>query len=124
MKHPLKPDMEFDCVACEKAVSFSIADIDTNKTQSDRIELHCANCKKKYIFDQKLSGQLNRFHDLILSVQNAKDIIGSINVGITINGHTVKIPYRILLTRMNPTVKLNIGEHEINFKFRVEPLDE
>lgn len=118
-----KPDMEFECVACEATVEFSVQDIETS-INKDRIELACSQCGKKYVFDSKLSNQLKMFHELILAVQNAKDIIGNISVGVSINGHSVKIPYRLLLTRMNPTVTLNIGEQEINFKFRVEPLND
>ncbi len=118
-----KPDMEFECVSCSRPVSFSITDM---KGQQERglIELLCGGCGKKFVFDAKLSDQLQRFHALILAVQNAKDIIGNIHVGIEVGDRSVKIPYRLLLTRMNPTVRLDIGGQETHFKFRVEPLDE
>jgi transcription elongation factor Elf1 len=113
-------NIEFKCINdnCDAVVDFSVSDIESNGTVA------CAHCQKSYTFHHEFVDKMRRFSRLIEAVQNAKDILGDTNVAITIKHHEIKIPYRLLLTRMNTLITLKMEDGEINFKFRVQPLNE
>jgi hypothetical protein len=90
--------------------------IELNKT------IPCPNCGKQYSFEPSFLDKLKKFEKLIITVREAEDILGDTNVGINVDGHQIKLPYRLLLTRMNTLLTLNVGGTEFEFKFRVEPL--
>ena len=70
----------------------------------------------------RLPDKLERLRELIVAVMNAEDILGDINVAVTTGAGDVKIPYRLLLTRMNSIITLNVGDRKVDFHFRIEPL--
>lgn len=110
--------LEFICLGkeCRKVIPFSVLKIEKGQT------ITCPNCGKKYVFEKNLIDKVKKFERLILAVRESEDILGNTNVGINVDGHQLKIPYRLLLTRMNTLLTLNIGDQEFTFKFRVEPL--
>ncbi|EKD27656.1 MAG: hypothetical protein ACD_79C00644G0002 [uncultured bacterium] len=112
--------IEFKCInsKCDSTISFTITDIENNDT------LVCSSCSKSYAFHHEFVDKMRRFSKLIDAVQDAKDILGDTNVAIDVKGQEVKIPYRLLLTRMNTLITLKMEDGEISFKFRVEPLNE
>jgi len=103
---------------CGDVIAISIFEIE----ESHRIR--CSSCKKEYIFNSQLVGQIKKFERLVSAIQDAKDILGQTAVAVDIQGHSVKIPYKLLLTRLNSQLKLKINEQEMTIKFRVEPLEE
>ncbi len=111
--------LEFICCveSCKKAIPFSVLKIERNQ------KIECPGCGKQYSFDQNLIDKFKKFEKLIMAVREAEDILGATNVGINVDGHQVKFPYRLLLTRMNTLITLDIGGQQVNFKFRVEPLN-
>lgn len=111
-------NIEFQCIqdGCSGNVAFSVLDLGTN------IAVECPECSREYTFNEELAGKLRKFRDLILCVRKAEEILGNTNIAIDIEGHTVKIPYRLLLTRLNTLLNLQIGKKAVAFKFRVEPL--
>lgn len=111
--------LEFICCAqsCKKAIPFSVLKIERNQI------VRCQGCGKEYSFDKALIEKFKKFEKLIMAVREAEDILGATNVGITVDGHQVKLPYRLLLTRMNTLITLDIGGQQVTFKFRVEPLN-
>ena len=111
--------LEFVCLGdnCRKTIPFSVLKIEKNQTVS------CKNCGKKYTFDKNFIEKIKKFERLVLAVRESEEILGDTNVGIDVDGHQIKIPYRLLLTRMNTLMTLNIGEQEFIFKFRIEPLN-
>lgn len=111
--------IEFKCISidCDSIVVFSIEDIEKNHS------ILCNSCGKNYCFHSDLVDKIRRFSKLVESVQDAKDILGDTNVAVTVKDQEVKIPYRLLLTRMNTLITLKMEDGEINFKFRVEPLN-
>ena len=115
---PAGNEIEFPCVGdgCGHILSFSAVD-----PVSERVII-CPSCKKKYEFDPTLMAKLNRFDNLVRAVREAEDILGDINIGIDVEGHSVQVPYRLLLTRMNTYLTLKIGGRDVKFRFRVEPL--
>ena len=111
--------LEFICLneECRNTIPFSVLKIEKGQT------IVCSRCGKKYTFDNTLTYQIKKFEKLIMAVREAEDILGNTYVGITVDGHEVQLPYRLLLTRMNTLLTLNIGGQEFSFKFRVEPLN-
>ena len=59
--------------------------------------------------------------NLLIAVKDAEDILGDVNVGVNTIAGSAKIPYRLLLTRMNTVITLEVGGFKIDFNFRVEP---
>ena len=112
--------IEFRCVneQCKEILSFSILAVD------ERTAVRCAGCGKEYVFNGELRGKFQKFARLVEAVRDAEDILGQTNVGLDIMGHSVQVPYRILLTRMNTFLTLDIGGAKFNFRLRVEPLKE
>lgn len=112
--------VEFHCVQgkCQGTVIFEMFSL----KGGDKIQ--CPDCHNEYYFNQDLIAKLKKFYQLISAVRDAQDILMNTNVCITVDNHEVKIPYRLLLTRMNTLLTLQIGDHHIDFKYRVEPLRE
>lgn len=111
--------LEIKCIddECGNDIKISILEMKT----SPRVE--CKSCKNEYAFNKQLVEQLHKFEKLVTAVQEAKDILGQTAVAVDIQGHSVKIPYKLLLTRMNSELKLKINDQEMLVTFRVEPLE-
>lgn len=110
--------LQFQCLQCKHPLKFSIFDLD---------ELHylicCSQCQKKYAFnDETLKRQLHKFVALCEQLVKSEEILSQTAVGIDIGEHHVQIPYKLLLTRLNSTLKLKFGEEMISMTFRTEPL--
>ncbi len=111
--------LEFSCQNCSKSIEFSILQIE----KGDSL-ICCSSCSKKYAFDDKdLIRQLKLFIALCKQLQESEEILSHTSVGIDLGEHRVKIPYKILLTRLTSTLDLLIGEQPISFSFRFEPLE-
>ena len=58
---------------------------------------------------------------LILAVREAEPILGDCNVAVAVPAGEVKIPYALLLTRMNTMITLNLGDRKVDFHLWIEP---
>ncbi len=112
--------VDFDCVEedCVKTIQFDLL-----KLQDAKGQIACPNCRRLYQFDKDFLRKLEKLRKLVLAVRDAEDILGNCNVSVTTPTGEVKIPYRLLLTRLNTNVTLDIGNRTIDFNFRVEPLN-
>jgi hypothetical protein len=110
-------NLEFRCIkeGCGELVKFSV--FDTSKNNSIR----CGKCGKEYTFGDDLMGKLEKFEKLCRAVNEADDILSDTNVGINVYSHEVRIPFRLLLTRLNTQLNLNVGGKDIQIRFRVSP---
>lgn len=111
----------FKCQSCSNEISFSLFE---NDSLSD---LTCMNCNKKYAFDKDLTRQLKKFQDLCLQIRESEEILGTTSFGIDVGDKNVKIPFKLLLTRLNSFIDLKIGDANQGFEtltitFRCEPL--
>jgi len=111
--------VDFICLddECEGIVRFNVMELRESKGR-----VACAECHREYRFDNEFLDKLERLRELILSVIKAEDILGDINVAVTTPGGEVRIPYRLLLTRLNTLVTLEMAGRKVDFNFRVEPL--
>jgi len=67
-------------------------------------------------------GKLEKFEKLCRAVNEAQEILSDTNVAINVYSHEVKIPFRLLLSRLNTQLNLDVGGREIQIRFRVSPL--
>jgi len=111
--------LEFNCVrnGCENTVRFAIFDI-----SKKNYVVSCSECGNEYKFDKTLLQKLIKFEKLCRAVNEAEDILSDTNVSIDMAGHAVKIPFRLLLTRLNTQLDLDISGKQIQIKFRLLPL--
>jgi len=110
--------LNFICQSCESPVSFSLFELTREKG-----EVRCPQCSLIYDFsDETLSRQLGKFEDLCKQIQLSEEILSNTAVGITVGEKEVKIPYKILLTRLNSKLELNLNGHPLTIMFRFEPL--
>ena len=112
--------LEFNCIknGCNQAIRFSIFDI-----SKENFIIKCSNCENEYKFNSDLIDKIIKFEKLCQAVMDAEDILGSTNVAIDVGGHNVKVPFRLLMTRLNTQLDLNINDKQIQIKFRLMPLE-
>lgn len=109
--------LEFACEACQNPISFSIFDLDNGKG-----ELVCSDCSLAYDFsDDTLKRQLKKFTDLCRQIQQSEEILSQTSIGIYVGDQEIKVPFKILLTRLNSTLDLKIGNTPLAINFRIEP---
>lgn len=107
--------LTFHCEDCDQPVSFSVVDLDQQIT--------CAHCSKKYtLSDPDLKRQLVKFEALCRQIAESEEILGNAAIGIDVGPHHVKVPYKILLSRLNSSLELMIGDRPLTIEFRMEPL--
>lgn len=111
-----KKPLQFNCLECSEPVNFSLFELEKQPNFA------CDSCQKKYAFsDNFLKQQLRKFENLCRQLIESEDILGSTSVGVDVGEHHVKIPYKILLTRLNPSLDLKIGDKTLSIRFRLEP---
>ncbi|MCH9608946.1 MAG: hypothetical protein S4CHLAM45_03130 [Chlamydiales bacterium] len=110
--------LQFKCHKCKAPVLFSVLDRDKfNKG------IVCTECKQKYAFDDEtLVSHLNQFEALCYQIQASNEILGKTAIAIDVGSHHVKVPFNLLLTRLNSVIELNINGKVSQITFRVEPL--
>ena len=115
-----RDQVDFACVSdeCDEVVHFSLLEMEEHP------RIRCGGCGKEYNFDSQLIGKMNKLKRLIMAVRDAEEILGDLNVAVDVRGHTVRIPYRLLMTRLNTLLTLEIQGKKIDFHLRVEPLEE
>ena len=113
-----KAQIDFHCFddSCDGIVKFNLADV----ARSD-FQAVCPKCLRSYELDAALRDKLSRMLDLINAIRKAEDILGDSNVSVNVAGGEVKIPYALLLTRLNTLITLEVGDRKVDFHLWVEP---
>lgn len=107
----------FKCLSCECPVSFSIFDLE------DGGLLVCSECKKHYLFhDETLVRQIKKFEALCRQIRDSEEILGNVCVGVDVGEHHVKVPYKLLLTRLSSSLDLQMEGKTVSIAFRIEPI--
>lgn len=116
----LRAHVDFLCLEadCQSIIGFNVMQLE----DSGGI-VSCEVCHRSYHFDQTFLDKLRRLRNLIFAIQGAADILGNVNVAIQTMSHEVKVPYNLLLTRMNSVITLEVGDRQVDFNFRIEPLN-
>lgn len=110
--------LDFCCLSenCSGVIKFGLADIIEPDFQAV-----CPQCHRAYEFDEELRGKLKRMLDLIVAIRNSEDILGDSVVAVNVAGGEVRIPYALLLTRLNTLITLDFGGKKTDFHLWVEP---
>ncbi len=113
-----KAQIDFQCLNsnCNSIVKFSLADISDNNFLAV-----CPCCHSSYELDDVLCDKLVRMLKLIEAIRCADDILGDCNVAVATVGGEIQIPYSLLVTRLNTTIKLQLGEQAVDFHLWIEP---
>lgn len=120
-KPSLAAQLDFECLEkdCGTTIRFDLMSLEKNDRQ-----VACPACHRPYRFDKSFVAKLEKLRQLVLAVREAEEIIGDCNVGVATPAGEVKLPYRLLLTRLNTLISLKAFDQVIDFTFRVEPLSE
>ncbi|MDD3886944.1 MAG: hypothetical protein PHI35_08725 [Victivallaceae bacterium] len=113
-----KAQIDFPCLedGCDGIVKFNLSDVSSRNFQAV-----CPKCHKTYQLDGALRDKLGRMLELILAIRNSEDILGDSNVSVNVAGGEVKIPYALLLTRLNTLITLSVGDRKVDFHLWIEP---
>lgn len=109
--------LQFPCQTCQHPVCFSVFDLDQNEGI-----VSCSSCSLIYDFNEEgLRRQLRKFENLCRQIHLSEEILSHTAVGISLGDREIKIPFKILLTRLNSTLDLLIGDQPLTITFRTEP---
>ncbi|MDD2479399.1 MAG: hypothetical protein PHS31_05870 [Victivallaceae bacterium] len=110
--------MDFHCLEepCGGVVKFSLAEVTSKDFQAV-----CPKCHQTYELNAELTDKLKRMLSLVQAIGDAEDILGSCNVAVNVAGGSVKIPYALLLTRLNTMITLNLGGRDVDFHLWIKP---
>lgn len=113
-----KAQIDFHCfeAECDGIIQFNLADIAKRDFQAV-----CPKCHRSYVLDESLKDKLGRMLELIVTLRKVEDILGDANVSVNVAGGEVKIPYALLLTRLNTLITLELGDRKVDFHLWVEP---
>ena len=118
MSTPSQAKLDFHCLSddCNAVVEFAVSDVADPEFQAV-----CCNCHRSYELDDLLRDKLTRMMDLIAAIQRSEDILGDSVVSVNVAGGEVRIPYALLLTRLNTLISLEIGGKKTDFHLWIEP---
>ena len=115
-----KAQIDFHCLDsenCDGVVKFNLSEICDEDFQTV-----CPKCHRAYELDEALRDKLMRMLKLVAAIRDAEDILGDSSVAVTVAGaKEVKIPYALLLTRLNTLITLNFGDKKVDFHLWIEP---
>lgn len=109
--------LQFSCQSCHHPVCFSLFELEQGGWQ-----VRCSQCDVSYDFNEvDLRRQLRKFEALCRQIHESEEILSNTSVGVHIGDREIKIPFKILLSRLNSTLDLMMGDAPIRITFRIEP---
>ena len=113
-----KAQLDFPCLSgdCEGVVGFDLVSVADPEFQAV-----CPVCHRAYALDDALRGKLTRMMKLIAAIRECEDILGDSVVSVNVAGGDVRVPYALLLTRLNTLISLEVAGEKIDFHLWVEP---
>jgi len=110
--------IDFQCLNkdCRSGVKLSLAEIGDPEFQAV-----CPRCKATYELDDTLRDRLLRMLDLVQTIRRCEDILGDASVAVATADDEVRVPYALLLTRLNTMISLEMGGEKVNFHLWIEP---
>ena len=113
-----KAQLDFNCFSdgCSETVKF-----DVTQVADPDFQAVCPVCHRAYALDDALRNKLTRMMGLVESIRECEDILGDSVVAVNVAGGEVRIPYALLLTRLNTLISLDIAGRKIDFHLWVEP---
>ena len=113
-----RAQIDFKCFVddCHGVVKFNLADIGSRDFQAV-----CPECHRAYTLESGLRDKLRRMLELINALRSSEDILGDSVVSVNVAGGEVRIPYALLLTRLNTLITLELDGKKVDFHLWVEP---
>ena len=113
-----RAQIDFKCFVddCTGVVKFNLADIGRRDFQAV-----CPVCHRAYTLEAELRDKLGRMLELIQALRSSEDILGDSFVSVNVAGGEVRVPYALLLTRLNTMITLELGGKKVDFHLWVEP---
>ena len=113
-----KAQLDFNCMSgdCAGVVGFDLANVADPDFQAV-----CPVCHTAYALDDSLRDKLTRMMKLIASIRECEDILGDSVVSVNVAGGEVRVPYALLLTRLNTMISLEVSGRKTDFHLWVEP---
>lgn len=109
--------LHFKCKDCQELIHFSVFELEKGGHK-----LHCSQCQKHYaLCDDALIRQIKKFETLCRTICDSEEILSQTAVGVNLGDRQVKIPYKILLTRLSSSLDLKIEDEPVSIVFRIEP---
>ena len=107
------PNLAFSCLQCRESVNFCIW---------DEKPICCPSCQKQYGFSEEVKTKLKKFEALCRQIRASEEILGDTAVAIDVGSKHVRVPFRLLLTRLGSVLTLQMGDQKLEITFRTEPL--
>ena len=116
----MKAHVDFDCLedGCGHTVEFDLMSLRDSKGL-----LSCPKCRRQYQFAKPFLDKLEQLKQLCITVRECEPILGDCSIAVATPAGEVKVPYRLLLTRLNTLISLDVNGESVDFNFRIEPLD-
>ena len=113
-----KAKIDFCCLneKCSGVVEF-----DLHAISGTDFKAECPVCHRSYSLDPALRDKLTRMLALISAIRNAEDILGDTAVSVNVAGGEVRVPYALLLTKLNTLITLTLEGTPTDFHLWVEP---
>ena len=108
--------IDFPCQACDSIIEFGLKDL-SSKT------IVCPECYKSYEIDKNFIDKIQKMLKLLTVIQESKELFSNSYISINEKDSSIEVPFKILLTRFNSVIKLNIDNKLIPFNFRFHPID-
>jgi len=101
---------------CHAPVAFQLGQV-----KDPAFKLVCPKCGRAYEMDAKLADKLKRMLNMIIAIRSAEDLIGDTNISVNVAGGEVKVPYAMLLTRLNTLISLELEGKKVDFHLWIQP---
>lgn len=112
-------NLAFECQSCKASVPLPLFALEKQP------DIACPACKTTYTLDDEaLIRQLKKFYALCTQIHASQEILSLASFGVDVGPHKVKIPFKILLTRLSSYLDLTVGGKPLIISFRFEPLNE
>ena len=83
----------------------------------------CPGCGKQFgIESPTIARQVKLFIDLCQQIKASEEILANAAIAVTVGSTEVKIPFRLLLTRLKTSLDLDVEGKKISVSSRIEPL--
>jgi hypothetical protein len=110
--------LEIHCTNCGTLVS-----IPYRPTAKQPWIARCSGCGKQFGIDSNtIARQIKLFTALCHQLKESEEILANAFIAVTVGSTEVKIPFRLLLTRLKTTLDLNVDGTKMTVSSRTEPL--
>jgi len=108
--------LRMPCVQCQKKISLPF------QPRSPLPWISCCpECGHQFGIDcEEMSRQITLFIDLCEQIQKSEEILSNASIAITVGNKEVKVPFKLLLTRLKSTFDLEVDGKKISVSTRTE----